>query len=214
MISVDLLIFDLDGTLIDSKEDITDAVNHARAQFDLKPVGVELVVNAIGNGVQSLISKILDSERTDLKDGVLNAFRKRYMENLLDKTRLWPGAKKTLEHFRGKKKALLTNKPKNFTIKILEGLNIRNHFEFVECADLPIEKKPNPVGINRVLNFFGTDPGRAVIVGDSPVDVETGRASGVKTCVISDGYSDTETIAKSKPDLIIKTISELKEHYI
>lgn len=211
MIYSKLLIFDLDGTLIDSKQDIANAINFTRKKFNLDPVSVDVVVNAVGNGVKSLLEKLIDREARCSYEEALEVFRGYYIEHLLDNTVLREGALEILDFFKDKPKAVLTNKPSVYTVKTLEGLEIAHYFEKVECADTPEERKPNPSGALKILEHFKIAPEDVMMVGDSPVDIETGKVAGIKTCFIEDGYSSLDSINNVQSDLVIKSISELKE---
>jgi len=211
---IDLLIFDLDGTLIDSKQDIAEGVNFARKALGLEPLPLEEVVQAIGDGVQALIDRVLGSEREHLKEKALQHFREYYGKHLLDHTRPQPEVPDVLQHFRAKSKAILTNKSSQFTLPILERLGLQSLFGWIECGDNPEEKKPHPGGVKRILKHFKTDPEKAVLVGDSPVDVQTGKAAGIATCIVLDGYASERAIRQSNPDWIFPSIGKLKENFV
>lgn len=213
MISVDLIVFDLDGTLVDSRQDLVNAVNHARARVSLTPLPFQEVVDAVGDGVQTLIGRILGSENMHLRELALAAFREYYGKHLLDNTVARPGVPEMLEHFKKKGKAVLTNKSRGYTLEILNALGISTAFERVECGDNHEERKPHPAGISRILKFFKTRPERVVIVGDSPVDIETGRSVGIHTCVVRGGFSQDTVLSRAKPDLLINSITDLKEYF-
>jgi len=213
MNSIDCLIFDLDGTLIDSKLDIANSVNFARGDLGLPSLPLETIANAVGDGVQSLIERILEPENRNLKQKILSRFKAHYGKHLLDNTVVSPGAREILVHFQNKKKGVLTNKPSQFTLEILEGLGLKSSFGIVQCGDQPEGRKPETAGINRILDFFQVKPDKAVIVGDSPIDIQTGRAASVLTCGVLDGFASKEVLDQSNPDVLIGKLSELKEYF-
>ncbi len=212
-VPIDLIVFDLDGTLVDSRQDLVNAVNHARVRAGLTQLPFQEVVDAVGDGVQTLIGRILEPENIHLREVALTAFREYYGEHLLDNTVVRPGVLEMLEHFKKKGKAVLTNKSRDYTLRILEALGISAAFERVECGDDHAERKPHPAGISRILDFFKIRPERAVIVGDSPVDIETGRSVGAHTCVVRGGFASEAILSGAKPDLLIDSITDLKEHF-
>jgi len=213
MVPVDLIVFDLDGTLVDSRQDLVNAVNHARVRVNLDPLSFQQVVDAVGDGVQSLIGRILGQENIHLRELALAAFREYYGKHLLDNTVVRPGVPEMLEHFKQKGKAVLTNKSRDYTLEILKALGISAAFERIECGDNHEERKPHPAGISRILGHFKVRPERVVIVGDSPVDIETGRKVGTHTCVVRGGFARSEVLSRAKPDFFIDSIGELKEHF-
>jgi len=209
MIRVELMIFDLDGTLIDSKEDIARAANFARRALGLAPVPLEAVVSAIGSGASTLIARILGPENLERKEEALEAFRSHYREHLLDCTALCPGVKDVLEHYQEKKKAVLTNKDRGLTLQILEGLGIRDYFGCIEGGDDPNGRKPSPAGLAKIARFFTTVPEKGVMIGDSPIDIEAGRAAGMRTCGILDGFTRPEHVREARPDVCVSTLKEI-----
>jgi len=213
MTAIDLIVFDLDGTLVDSRQDLVNAVNHARTALNLKTLPFQQVIDAVGDGVQSLIARILGPENIRLRELALAAFREYYGKHLLDHTVVRPGVREMLEYFQKKQKAVLTNKSRDYTLEILEALGLDRSFKMVECGDNHEERKPHPAGVSRILEFFKVRPERAVIVGDSPVDIRTGRSVGMHTCVVLDGFADLEALKSAKPDVLIKSLLELKDHF-
>lgn len=213
MITVDLMVFDLDGTLVDSRQDLVDAVNHARTSLKLEPLAFQVVVDAVGDGVQSLMARILGSENIHLRELALQAFREYYGKHLLDHTVARTGVREMLDHFKNKEKAVLTNKGRDYTLEILEALDLKQSFKMIECGDKHEERKPNPAGISRILDFFNAKRERSVIVGDSPVDVKTGRSVGIHTCVVQGGFTREEVLNGSKPDFLIQSLLDLTKHF-
>src|SRR3972149_1085297 len=141
---IDLLIFDLDGTLVDTRADLTAAVNHTLEKLALPPLSMEQVCRYVGDGLETLLSRALGLQHGDLVDNAVRLFRDYYGLHLLDRTRLYPGVRETLEHFRGKRKAIVTNKPLAFSERILAGLEIESHFEVILGGDSTVQRKPHP----------------------------------------------------------------------
>lgn len=211
MIEAGLICFDLDGTLVDSAQDLAEATAHSLGALGLEPPSFEEIISHVGGGARGLLRGSMGAEATDERvEAGLEAFMVFYDEHLLDNTRPYPGAREVLEHFfRKKTLALVTNKPEGFTVKILEGLGLSGFFEEVLGYDSVEQKKPHPEGILRVLASSGIEPSRAVMVGDSPYDILAGRAAGVATVGAAYGFKPLEELTASGPDHLIDDIREL-----
>jgi phosphoglycolate phosphatase len=204
------LIFDLDGTLVDSKKDLTASVNHVRNQFGLPVLTEEQIARFIGNGALMLIRRALDTKATEENvQAGLQMFLSYYRAHMLDSTSLYPGVRETLDHFADSKLAVLTNKPVHFSCAMLDGLGIYKHFTAVYGGNSFDKKKPDPVGIYQILSDTKGQRERTWMIGDSAVDVLTGRNAGVKTCGVTYGYA-TETFNDAQPDFMVDRFSELQ----
>jgi phosphoglycolate phosphatase len=205
-----LLVFDLDGTLVDSQRDLTEAVNATRAWMGLGPLPPEIVARYVGNGAPVLIQRALPDASEDGWSRGLKYFLEYYREHMLDSTRLYPGVREALDqlHGTGIPLAVLTNKPIRFTLQMLEGLGIDLHFFRVYGGNSFSEKKPHPMGLEALIAESRADRDRTVMVGDSAVDVETARNAGVRACGVRWGFQ-LETFAGSPPDFLIDDMREL-----
>lgn len=208
---MDFLIFDLDGTLIDSKLDLAHAVNAARAHFGLPPLDLDTVGTYIGNGAPVLIRRSMwpDASDEDLRQA-LDYFLAYYSEHKLDNTCAYPGIPEALEelHRDGVGMAVLTNKPVRVSTGILEGLGLGKYFARVYGGNSFEQKKPHPIGVDTLLAEAGVPRDRAMIVGDSSVDVRTARNAGVKVCGVSYGFQP-ESFAADPPDMMVDRPGEL-----
>jgi phosphoglycolate phosphatase len=208
----DLLIFDLDGTLIDSKRDLVNSVNATRAWIGLPPLADEHVYSYVGDGAPMLIRRALpDATEEQLAQG-LRHFLDYYRDHMLDATTLYPGIREELDRLMqaGVPMAVLTNKPVRFSIRLIEGLGLHGHFFRIYGGNSFAEKKPHPHGIAVLLAESGADAGRTVMVGDSSVDVRTARNAGVRACGVSWGFQP-ETFAAEPPDFIIDEMRQLTD---
>jgi phosphoglycolate phosphatase len=208
---MDLLIFDLDGTLIDSKRDLALSVNATRAHLGMGPLDIGKISSYVGNGAPVLIRRALGEQATDaLVEEALEFFLEYYREHKLDSTRLYPGVKESLDRLRaaGKRLAVLTNKPVAPSRGIVEGLGVSGHFFQVYGGNSFVFKKPNPIGVERLMAEAGVDRGRTLMVGDSGVDVETARNAGVHACGVTYGFAP-ETLSNPAPDLLVDCMEEL-----
>ena len=205
-----VLIFDLDGTLVDSKRDLTASVNHIRHQFDLPVLTEEEIARFIGNGALTMIRRALGPKATEsnVQTG-LQMFLSYYRAHMLDYTTLYPGVRETLEALAGSRLAVLTNKPVHFSCAMLDGLGIYRHFAAVYGGNSFDHKKPDPVGVFQILSDTKGNRDRTWMIGDSSVDVLTGRNAGVKTCGVTYGYA-TETFKDVPPDFLIDNFSDLE----
>ena len=205
-----VLIFDLDGTLVDSKKDLTASVNYIRTRFDLPVLTEEEIARFIGNGALMLIRRTLETNATEenVQTG-LQMFLSYYRAHMLDSTALYPGVRETLDRLRDCKLAVLTNKPVHFSCAMLDGLGIYRHFAAVYGGNSFDHKKPDPVGIYQILSDTKGQREKTWMIGDSAVDVLTGRNAGVMTCGVTYGYA-TETFKDAQPDFVIDRFSELE----
>ncbi len=206
---IDLLIYDLDGTLIDSVQDIVSAVNFMLGELKLPARSQEEIRSFIGDGIQNLVDRAIGRENLSMRARALKVVKARYSEHLLDHTKLYPGVPEVLKHFRAKKQVVVTNKPEKFSVTILEGFEIGKLFGRVIGGDTIRTKKPSPEAVFQILNEFGVMPERAVIIGDSAIDIETGKNAKITTCAVTYGLGDQEALRQSKPDFVIGRIGEL-----
>jgi len=213
---MDLVIFDLDGTLIDSSADLAHSVNATRAHLGLPPMEHEKVYSYVGNGAPVLIRKALGPEYPDdVVAGALDYFLAYYREHMLDNTVLYPGVREVLDQFRGKgiAMAVLTNKPARFSVGIVDGLGLHEHFRHVYGGNSFEQKKPHPVGIETLRAELGASREDTLMVGDSAVDVQTARNARVTACGVTWGFQP-ETFAEHPPDFLVDTPRELAERVI
>lgn len=213
-LDIELFIFDLDGTLIDSKTDIAHSVNYTLGCFNIPALEYSLIYSYVGNGVTTLLEKSLTStnKNIDTKDA-LRVFLKHYGDHLLDNTFLYPNVMETLKYFSEANMVLISNKPEKFIKKTLKGLNIDRFFPLVLGGDTLKTKKPEPEGINIAMNKYKSHPEKTVIVGDSGIDIDTGKRVGIQTCGVSYGLRDRAELVKAGADFIIDDIWELKDLY-
>jgi phosphoglycolate phosphatase len=208
---MDLLIFDLDGTLIDSRIDLANAVNATRIHMGMEALANERVHSYVGNGAPVLIRRALGSQASEAEvQEALEFFLEYYREHDLDYTTLYPGVKGSLDRLRaaGKRMAVLSNKPVGVSHAIVKGLGVAEHFCRVYGGNSFEFKKPDPIGIRKLMEETGIGPQRTIMVGDSSVDVETARNAGVSSCGVTYGFQP-ETLIDPAPDLKVDRMEEL-----
>jgi phosphoglycolate phosphatase len=189
MTSIRLVVFDLDGTLVDSSRDLATAVNRTLASFEAPTLDPALVRSFVGEGARRLIEKSVGAVARPLSvDALLPVFLDVYREVLLETTRLYPGVVETLEALAPRRLAVLTNKPGDMSRAILSGLGVAHRFEWIwGFGDVPA-RKPDPVGLLRLIAAAGVASSETAFVGDSAIDVLTARAAGVRSIGVTYGF--------------------------
>ena len=205
----DLVIFDLDGTLIDSRRDLANSVNFTRRQLGLPLLSQEVILSYIGDGAAELVRRIVGEAWSEesLRRAV-RVFLGHYHDHLLDNTVLYPGVQEALAGLRSQVLAILTNKPLEPTLAILQGLGIHDLFRLVYGGNSFEQKKPHPFGVEKILEETQIPRDRALIVGDSEVDIQAGLNAQITTCGVTYGFSGV-SLAASRPHFLITNLKEL-----
>lgn len=185
-----LAVFDLDGTLIDSRRDLADSANALIVERGGQPLPMEAITAMVGEGAPLLVRRALAA--AGLEPDVATAlprFLELYDERLLIHTRLYDGTREALEELAPRAAlAVLTNKPQHPTERILAGLGVAPFFRWVVGGDTPHGRKPDPAGLNYLMSAAGTGPHATVMVGDSAIDLRTARAAGTRLCLLRYGF--------------------------
>ena len=207
-----LFVFDLDGTLIDSRRDLADAANALIVERGGAPQPVDAIASMVGEGAALLVRRALKAAGTDLQiERDLPRFLELYDERLLAHTRLYEGTRAMLDALAAHATlAVLTNKPQRPTERILEGLGIAHHFHNVVGGDTPHGRKPDPAGLNHLVSAAGTTAAHTMMVGDSAIDLRTARAAGTRVCLVRYGFG-FRTVEKelTGDELIAESAAEL-----
>jgi phosphoglycolate phosphatase len=206
-----LVVFDLDGTLVDSSRDLAAAANAALARLapGTPPLPQSVVRSFVGDGAAILVARCLTRAGLALPvEEVVPVFLEAYRGCLLETTTLYPGVAEALDALRGRTLAVLTNKPGDMSRAILAGLRVAERFARIwGGGDVP-GRKPDPAGLLRLLDELGVAASDAVLVGDSGIDVRTGRAAGVATVGVRYGF-DPASLEADTPDVLIDDLRRL-----
>jgi len=207
--SIRALIFDLDGTLIDSKQDLIHSVNAMLVGTGREPLHEDTVSSYIGHGAPRLVARALGNGATEEEcERALKFFLAHYDEHKLDSTRAYPGVAEALEELRELPMAVLTNKPVRVSRKILEGLGLAKYFRAIYGGNSFETKKPDPLGAKKILEELGAAPVQALMVGDSEVDVQTARNAGTLAAAVNYGFG-THDRAAYPADIYLDGMTEL-----
>ncbi|WP_221799393.1 phosphoglycolate phosphatase [Oceanobacter mangrovi] len=218
-IKPEAVLFDLDGTLIDSVPDLARAVDSMLVSLGRQPAGEVLVAEWVGNGTDMLVRRAL-CDGNDMRAQALDEadvaparahFDEVYLHNLRTATGVYPGVQKTLVRMAamGVRMMLVTNKPRLFTEPLIDSLGWGTVFDFVVCGDDLEQRKPDPAQILFACEELGVNPQRCVMVGDSRNDMFAGKAAGCMTVAVPYGYNHGENIATAQPNLIIHSLEDL-----
>lgn len=231
------ILFDLDGTLVDSLRDLHAGVNHALGVLDRPPHDLERIRQFIGNGVRALLARSLlgpeevpdgasDEVRQDCLtrhverarqqdasrfERALEAFDEHYSAHCTRFTRPYPGVVEMLEELRARSLplAVVSNKPERFTRQVLEDLELASYFDHVVGGDTTPHPKPHPAPVENAVLRLELEPARTLMVGDSPPDLLSGRRAGCRIVAVTYGFTSPERLASYEPDLTIDHPSEL-----
>ena len=210
---MELLIFDLDGTLIDSKLDLAHAVNATRVHMGMAALDHERVYSYVGNGAPVLIRRAMGEQAGESEvQEALEFFLEYYREHYLDYTVLYPGVRESLDRLRdaGKRMAVLTNKPVRISKAIIDGLGVSGHFFQVYGGNSFDFRKPHPIGVEALERESGIARADTLMIGDSSVDVQTARNAGIACAGMTYGFQP-ETLADPAPDRLFDSMPELAD---
>lgn len=200
-----LVVFDLDGTLIDSRHDLADAANALITEGGGQPLAVDAITAMVGEGAPLLVARALEAAGLDLDvRSALARFLELYDQRLLVHTRLYDGTREALAALAPRATlAILTNKPQRPTERILEGLAIAPFFRWTIGGDTSHGRKPDPAGLTYLMSVAGTGPADTVMVGDSAIDLRTARAAGTRVCLVRYGFGFQTAAAELVGDELI-----------
>lgn len=209
LVAISACIFDLDGTLIDSKMDLVNSVNAMLHETGRPQLAPNLIASYVGHGAPQLIASTLGPNSTEeQRADALAIFLKRYSEQKLFLTRTYPGVTKGLQALNGTPMAVLSNKPTKMSVGILEGLGLSGYFRAIYGGDSFATKKPDPAGALAILKVLGVPASESAMVGDSDVDVQTARNAGMLAINVNYGFGQHDRTS-NPADLYINSLTEL-----
>ena len=205
-----LILYDLDGTLVDTRRDIINSVRHALKTLGGPELTDDEIKDCVGTGLHALIKQAFRTEDEKLADRGSKLYREHYKKHMLDHTHLYAGAREFLEHFKDRKQAVITNKPNPYSSQILEALGVASYFIAILAGDNDLPFKPDPAAICHLMEETGVTVEEVLFVGDSPIDVQAARNAGVEVVTLSHGFASEATLREAKPDHIVRDFAELR----
>jgi len=214
-IKVSVVAFDLDGTLADTLPDLHVATNRLAIDLGLGPVSEALVGSFVGRGIEHLVIEFLGHAglrvSSTRRAQLVASFKTHYAECVCDKTRLFSGVRETLEQLTGSgfSLACLTNKSEAFTVPILKKLEIYDFFKCIICGDSLAKRKPDPLPLERLADYFGTNPNHVLLVGDSVTDTQCARNANSPVFCVAYGYRSGMSADELDCDVLIDDVRDI-----
>lgn len=197
-----LIIYDLDGTLVDTAEDITEAINAMLTELSVSALPRDRIRHYVGRGLHDLVGRCLDTTDPALLSRGLRAFEAYYGAHLTDHSRVYPAVRDTLEHFASRMQIIFTNKPDPYATDLVKMLGIGGYFQEI-LAGGASPKKPDPSTLLALMRRVKVKPEEALLIGDSLIDVQTGRNAGIFTVILGQGFEDRQTLTAATPDVMV-----------
>jgi len=206
------LIFDLDGTLVDTSADLTAATNHVRETFGLSPLSIAQVSGYVGDGIRVLVERALGPAHARLVSRGVDQFLTYYQDHLLNHTQPYPGIEPFLamSQAQGLVLSVLTNKMEVSSRAILSGLGLAAFFTAIVGGDTLPVKKPDPQGVRYLQHLTNIEPAKTLLIGDSRIDVETGHAAGLATCGVTWGFNP-QSLTTLPPQFLVDSPAQLQQ---
>lgn len=214
MSRIELMIFDLDGTLIDSRLDIHNALNHALEKVGEQPLDIDVMLEHFARGSANLMADLLGPD-VSRQQTAFTHYRQHYQDNMYTQTKLFDQVTDLLDCLAGQEiaMALVSNKHEQPCRQLLDFFKLNHHFPVVLGADSLPTKKPSPEPLLHAAQQLGIDPSKAVMIGDSPVDIMAGQKAGCQTVGILQGFTPKNQMLHLEATLIIDHVSELLTHF-
>jgi phosphoglycolate phosphatase len=208
-IAVDLIVFDLDGTLADTLPDLTAAANFACRRLGLPEHSPEAIRGMIGGGERKLIERVVGPAHQDRVEECLRLYLDHYSSHNGELTRLYPGVPETLALLSGIKLAVLSNKLQRLTRQTLEAMDIARFFAAIRGGGAGLPLKPEPAALLSLSAGLGVGPARSLMVGDKVADIRAGQEAGAFTAAVTYGYGDLDDLTAASPDFLLARFSQV-----
>ncbi len=209
MKQVDLIIFDFDGTLVETATDLVQAINFMLRTLRLKERTKDEIISFVGDGINSLIERALGQGNAEYSEKALDIFTSYYSTHLLDNAKLYHQVEDVLINFVSKTKIILTNKRYKYTLPIAQGLDIEKYFVEIIGADTTPYKKPDSRVVDYILNKYGTAKEKTVIIGDGVNDIIVAKNSGILSCAYLNGLGNRQDLLSLKADYYVENLLEV-----
>lgn len=209
----DLVVFDLDGTLVDSRLDIVASVNEALRAVGAPEVPAERIIPLIGEPLSSILERLLPPDLRGRVPVAVEAYKAHYFDHCFDRSRLYPGVRECLERMRGLCLAVATTKMTYMAVRLVKAAGLASFFSLVQGSE-GIPYKPHPEVLKIVLRKTGKRAGRSWMVGDTVYDIQAGKAAGMRTCAVTYGIGSRAALEEEKPDLLVGSLFELPERVV
>lgn len=209
MKKVDLMIFDLDGTLADTGKDLVASINHTLTAMRLGPRSSEEIISFVGDGIQTLIERSLGQEYRERLAEAMRVFSSHYEKHLLDQTVCCPQSEDVLKYFNHKMKVILTNKRYAFALTIARGLHIDRYFMEIVGADSTPFQKPDQRVVKYILEKYNVAPQKAVIIGDGINDIAVAKNAGILSCAYLNGLGERSALLAMEADYYCENLLEI-----
>lgn len=209
IITVDLIVFDLDGTLADTLPDLTAAANFACRRLRLPEHSPESIRGMIGGGERKLIERLVGPAHQDRVEECLQLYLDHYTRHNGELTRLYPGVVDTLSLLSGKKLAVLSNKLQRLTQQTLEAIDIARFFAAIRGGGAGLPLKPDPAALLSLTADLGVESSRSLMVGDKIADIRAGQEAGAFTAAVTYGYGDLDDLTAASPDFLLVRLAQL-----
>lgn len=208
------IIFDLDGTLVDTCPDIVNTVQYIIDKYHFEKKSAEFIRSCIGGGARNVLLRCLGEDKAELIDSeLISLFAEYYTEHCAIDSKVYPGVKETLDYYKSEGKALsvATFKIRSATERIFNDFGLMHYFDVLVTADDVENPKPAPDCINAILSHYRCKPEEAVLIGDTKTDYLTGTNAGIEVCGVTYGYNEPDVVKGLKPAYVIDEIEEMKK---
>lgn len=209
---VEAILFDLDGTLVDSARDIAASVNFLLGELGLPQRSEAQIRQFVGDGMKDLLIRAIGTDDPARLEASIRLFRQHYFAHCLDTSTLYPGVLEVLHALRGKRLGLVTNKPRAVSVHMCEQLGIAGYFGVMVGGETTPNKKPHPEPVLHALQQLGAAPSQSAMVGDHANDIQAGKTAGLWTCAVTYGLTDRATLVALQPDCCLERFEELLQY--